>query len=119
VVVDVKYDENLSQRWFNRPGKTAAEQMTELLAEYRRDDMPFAQAWTLALARVRFHSQRDQKSWLEVWSDPYVAAAWSAAYNRLFNFASTSVARLAGMHDALAYSEAQAVDYAEHQPPAA
>lgn len=103
-------DASYARRWFNAPGETPAEQMGRLLAKHRRAGLSFWQAWPLSMAAIRFTSRREQDNWLAAWQDVTVFAAWTAAYERRPHFGTQSVAALAGVADAVGFSEGQAAE---------
>jgi hypothetical protein len=88
-----------------REGVSAAEQMREHLARFRREGRPFPEAWACAFALIRFDGARDRKEWEWAWADIHVQSAWMAAYERRFHFGSTAVAQLTEMWEAVAYDE--------------
>jgi hypothetical protein len=98
------------RRWYNREGDTPAQQMGKLLAEHRRAGLDFFQAWPLAIAAIRFTSIREQQSWHAVWDDVEIFSAWMAAYDRRSNYTTDVVGALAGLAEAVGYSEAQAAE---------
>lgn len=110
LVVGIVTNEKHYNRWYNRAGETPAEQMGRLLAEHRRAGLTFWRAWPLAMAAIRFSSVRESCSWHEVWEDPAVLRAWWASYDRQPNYSAETVGALAGLHDAVGYSEGQSVE---------
>ena len=119
MVVDIAgRSECFDTRWWFTDDAEAAPQMRRFLAEYRCDGLSFEQAWPLAMARVRFSSWRAQKEWLKAWEDPGVMAAWRAGYEGKPHVGTLAVARLMGMHGAVAYPESQAVaEFSAHEGP--
>jgi hypothetical protein len=110
VVLAVSHGQNreiLSTRWYMREG-SAAIQLREFLAEYRREGLTFWRAWPLAMSRISFTSARDQADWLRAWREPEIFSAWMAAYDGEPHFGAASVGQLAGLHELVAYPDAAA-----------
>ena len=88
-------------RWWAREvGPSPAEQLRELLIDYRRQGWSFYRAWPEALSRIVWrNSGRQRREWLLAWADQNVRDAFWDAYDHRENHRADAVAELAGMSE--------------------